>query len=159
MQDDYLDLDIEQKSGATQQTQIESADTPKHRPRYGPGAPDINGAAESEEAPGAGKRGDIRMFLFGFGVMILLGLGWTFLKPAFEGVDGTASSYWNSVKESVSDITNKNWFKDRTLYFTADADGLRLATDEEVTEHKQWREDMQNAIQDYEDEMRMYDDE
>lgn len=106
--------------------------------------------------PSAGRLGDIRMFIFGFGLMLLLGLGWTFLKPAVENADAAAAPYWDKVKNAVSDITQKNWFKDQTVYVTADADGLRLATDEEVTEHKQYQEELSEAMRENREIMRMY---
>lgn len=91
----------------------------------------------------------VKVFACGFGIMVVLGLLWVGLKPLGLQFADACDQSIGALKQKVTDIAevrNQHWWQDRTIYFTVDEEGISLASNEEVSEHKasqaEWDETM-----------------
>ena len=98
-----------------------------------------------DEGPSA-----VKVFACGFGVKVVLGALWMGLKPLGLQLAAACDDSIDALKQGVGEITdvrNQHWWKDRTIYLSVDQDGISLASNEEVSEHKalqkEWDEVME----------------
>ncbi len=104
-----------------------------------------------EPAPPSGGQG-LRVFFLGLGVTGIIGagiIGWeVYGAEARTKLEETVES----VKElagGVAEKMNPEWLDGNTVFYTVDQDtgGLRLATREEIEEHKEYQEALAESME------------